>query len=120
MRLLFAAAIAALGGALGGAGQAADLVMVEEAGCHWCERWNEEIGVIYDKTEEGRRAPLRRVDIHALPGELAFASRPQYTPTFILFEDGAEIGRIEGYPGEDFFWPLLARLIERLPKDGGS
>ena len=102
------------------AAAAAELVMVEEAGCHWCARWNEEIGVVYHKTEEGRRAPLRRVDIHALPADLRFESRPQYTPTFVLVEDGAEIGRIEGHPGEDFFWPLLNRLLEKLPEDGGS
>lgn len=99
---------------------AAELVMVEEQGCHWCARWKEEIGVVYHKTDEGRAAPLRPVDIHALPADLTFKSRPQFTPTFILVEDGVEIGRIEGYPGEDFFWPLLARLIEKLPKGGGA
>ncbi|MEM7522630.1 MAG: hypothetical protein AAF360_02495 [Pseudomonadota bacterium] len=100
--------------------RAAELVMVEETGCHWCARWNEEIGVVYHKTNEGRLAPLRRVDISDLPKDLKFASRPQYTPTFVLMEDGAELGRIEGHPGEDFFWPLLGRLLDRLPADGGS
>ena len=99
---------------------AAELVMVEEDGCHWCARWDEEIGVVYAKTEEGRRAPLRRVDIRALPRDLAFATRPQFTPTFVLFDEGAEVGRIEGHPGEDFFWPLLARLLKKLPDGDGS
>lgn len=94
---------------------AAELVMVEQAGCHWCERWNEEIGVIYDKTAEAMQAPLRREDIFALPSDLNFNTRPQFTPTFILFEGTEEIGRIEGYPGEDFFWPLLNQLIAKLP-----
>ena len=99
---------------------AAELVMVEESGCHWCEQWNEEIGVVYDKTDEGRRAPLRRVDIHDLPDDLSFQSRPQFTPTFVLFDDGAEVGRIEGHPGEDFFWPLLQRLLDKLPEGDAS
>ncbi len=34
-----------------------------------------------------------------------------FTPTFVLFDDGREIGRIEGYPGEDFFWGLLQNLV---------
>ena len=90
--------------------------MFEEDWCHWCERWNEEIGVIYDKTEEGQRAPLVRVDIHdKFPEGLVLKSRPQYTPTFILVQDGQELGRIEGYPGEDFFWGLLGRLLEKAP-----
>lgn len=94
---------------------AAELVMIEEPGCHWCARWNEEIGVVYHKTEEGRAAPLRRVEINNLPSDVTFASAPRYTPTFVLVDDGVEIGRIEGHPGDDFFWPLLNRLLERLP-----
>ena len=40
----------------------------------------------------------------------------RYTPTFVLMDDGVELGRIEGYPGEDFFWSRLAGLLERLPE----
>lgn len=95
---------------------AAELVMVEETHCAWCKRWNEEIGVIYNKTPEGKRAPLRRVDMSdGLPGDIAFRSRASFTPTFILVDDGAEIGRIEGYPGDHFFWPMLDQLLEKLP-----
>lgn len=88
--------------------------MFEEKWCHWCEQWNRDIGVVYHKTDEGRQAPLVRVDIHGkFPNGIKLTSRPQYTPTFILVEDGQELGRIEGYPGEDFFWGLLARLLEK-------
>ena len=49
------------------------LIMVEEEGCMWCARWNDEISAIYPKTSEGRTAPLQRVDIHApLPSDLTF------------------------------------------------
>ena len=30
----------------------------------------------------------------------------------MLLDDGREVGRIEGYPGEDFFWFLLGELID--------
>ncbi len=99
------------------AAAAAELLMIEEAGCVWCARWNDEIGGIYDRTEEGRRAPLRRVDIAAQP-EAALAMRASFTPTFVLLDDGREIGRIEGYPGPDFFWPMLDKLLDRLPARG--
>ena len=93
------------------------LVMMEEAGCSWCERWLAEIGVVYDRTKEGRIAPLRRVDVHEpLPGDLRFLKPAFFTPTFILVTQGREIGRIQGYPGEDFFWSLLGELLEKLPK----
>lgn len=95
---------------------ATELVMLEEGGCPWCERWNREVGVVYHKTEEGRRAPLRRVDIHAgLPNDLKFIVKENFTPTFVLVDGGREIGRIRGYPGEDFFWGLLQMLLKKLP-----
>ena len=96
--------------------RAAELLMFEEKWCTWCERWNDEIGPIYPKTTEGKRAPLRRVDIHGeFPEGISLKTRPHFTPTFILIQDGRELGRIEGYPGEDFFWGLLARLMDKLP-----
>ena len=39
--------------------------------------------------------------------------RVSFTPTFILVQDGVEVGRIEGYPGEDFFWGLLGKMFDR-------
>ena len=91
------------------------LLMLEEDGCPWCERWDEEIGAAYGKTREGRCAPLRRVDIHnRLPTDLKWLTTGNYTPTFVLIENGRELGRIRGYPGEEFFYPLLNQLLARL------
>lgn len=90
---------------------AAELVMVEQTGCEWCARWDEEIAPIYPKTAEGKHAPLRRVDLRALPDDLQVTRRVMFTPTFLVVEDGKEQARLEGYPGEDFFWPLLADLL---------
>lgn len=88
------------------------LYMAEEDGCFWCGRWDKEISAIYPKTTEGEAAPLRRFDLHGpMPKDVALKSKVRFTPTFILVKDGTEVGRIEGYPGEDFFWPLLGELI---------
>jgi hypothetical protein len=92
---------------------ATELVMVEEQGCVWCARWNTEIAPAYPKTDEGQFAPLRRVDIRALPVEFKPTRRVSFTPTFLLVVDGAEVARIEGYPGEDFFWPLLEQMLAK-------
>ncbi len=92
-----------------------ELLMFEQLACEWCERWNEEIGVFYHKTTEGRRAPLKRLMIRApLPDNVRLANPVTFTPTFVLIEGGREIGRITGYPGEDFFWGYLAGLIAKL------
>ncbi len=93
------------------------LVMIEEEGCIYCVRWNEEVGIAYPRTPEGAAAPLRRVDIDALPEDVIFTTRPVFTPTFVLVENGEELGRLEGYPGEDFFWPLLGRLLDQRVPD---
>ncbi len=94
------------------------LVMVEEKGCIWCARWNTEIAPIYPKTPEGQAAPLRRIDIKSpLPDDLIFARSLYFTPTFVLVVDGKEASRIEGYPGEDFFWGLLERMLEQADVD---
>ena len=94
---------------------AAELVMFESDSCEWCELWHEEIGVIYAKTTEARTAPLRRVSIEdQVPADLTHIRGIHYTPTFVLMENGAEVGRILGYPGEDFFWGLLGIELEKL------
>jgi thiol-disulfide isomerase/thioredoxin len=95
---------------------AAELVYVFEPGCPYCRLWDREIAPVYPKTSEATRAPLQAVDRHdpAL-ASLRLVSPVRYTPTFVLVENGAELGRIEGYPGEDFFWGRLAALLERLP-----
>lgn len=96
---------------------AAELVMFEQKGCVWCQRFDREIAPAYDKTSEGKRAPLRRLDIaNPIPSDLAFIGRERFTPVFVLIDSGREIGRIRGYPGDVFFWGLLANLIERLDR----
>jgi len=94
---------------------AAELVMFDSPACEWCEMWDEEIGVIYEKTEEGGKAALRRVSIHDdLPDDLKDLKTIRYTPTFVLISNGQELGRINGYPGEDNFWFLLGDMIKKM------
>lgn len=99
---------------------ATELVMVEEAGCVWCARWNAEIAPAYPNTSQGRFAPLRRVEISALPEDLEIQRRVTFTPTFLIVDEGRELARLEGYPGEDFFWPILARLLQDNTKYTGD
>jgi hypothetical protein len=99
------------------AARSAELVVFEQKGCVWCQRFDREIAPAYDKTTEGKRAPLRRQDIaKPVPAELAFIKRERFTPVFVLIDEGREIGRIRGYPGDTFFWGLLATLLERMDR----
>jgi len=94
---------------------AAELVMFRRAGCSWCQAWDRDIGPIYARTDVGQAAPLRLADLDRDPAAATLARPVRFTPTFVLVDSGREVGRIEGYPGEDFFWGLLERLVQRLP-----
>ena len=86
--------------------------MFDAPDCSYCARFEAEIGGVYPQTAEGRLAPLER---HALangaPAGVALSGPVLYTPTFVLVDEGREVGRITGYPGDEFFWPLLAELL---------
>ncbi|MCB1509583.1 MAG: transcriptional regulator [Hyphomicrobiaceae bacterium] len=100
---------------------AAELIMLEQGGCPWCERFNREIAPAYPLTPEGKRAPLRRVQLHApLPADLKFLIKGNFTPTFVLIDKGREVGRIRGYPGDNFFWGMLDQLLAKLPPENDS
>lgn len=90
---------------------AVELVIVEQAGCYTCRLWNQEIAPIYPKTEAGQFAPLRRAELRHQPDDITYARRINFTPTFLLVEDGKELARLEGYPGEDFFWWHVEKML---------
>jgi hypothetical protein len=95
---------------------AAELVMYRSAGCPWCAAWDREIGPIYGKTEIGRRLPARLVALEGEHPRISLTSRIIYSPTFVMVDHDREVGRIEGYPGPDFFWGMLERLAQKLPE----
>lgn len=111
-RYCWAAAALVLSLAAAWPASAAELVMYTRNGCPFCLRFEREVAPIYAKTPEGKAAPLRRVDLPAggVRGE-GLREPVIATPTFVLVEDGREIGRITGYLNDDMFWGLLGRLV---------
>lgn len=89
------------------------LLMVEQAGCYYCRVFNRDIAPVYEKSTEGQAAPLVHVQLRGdLPDGVTLNAQPFVTPTFILIgPDGAEIERLTGFPGEDFFWPYISDMI---------
>ena len=109
-----AALIALLLGALPAAAGPLRLLMVEKKDCVYCAAWDRQVGPGYAASPAGRAAPLQRVDIYGpYPDGLALARRPFVTPTFILLDGGAEIGRLEGYMTPAQFYPALAELLRQ-------
>jgi hypothetical protein len=95
------------------ASSACELIMFHTPSCAWCQAWEREVGIIYDKTTESRVAPLRRVDVRKrTPSDVHTLEPIVYTPTFVLLNGDREVGRITGYLGEDHFWGLLGVLLD--------
>ena len=114
LALGFVLLLAGLGAATPPA-RAAELLMFDDPSCVWCRRWNAEIGPSYPRSAEGQVAPLRRVHIRDQAKAGATLTSPiRGTPTFVLVENGREVGRISGYSGADFFYPLLGELLAKL------
>jgi thioredoxin-related protein len=113
MRKLIQIAIAVIMIVTAQASAAYELIMVEQKGCHYCERWKEEIGPIYPKTDVGMFAPIRMVDITNVETTPEIADAVVFTPTFIITDGDREITRMEGYMSEDFFWGVLEMILER-------
>ena len=85
------------------------LVMVDLPGCPYCQRWRRDVEQGYRNSSEGRFAPLEvRVRGHR---DLAGIRNLVFAPTFVLLDDGREVGRIIGYSGPDLFWEEIARLF---------
>ena len=117
MRALALAFIFALLGVAGAQARGPELIMFEQRGCEWCEVWMEEIAPVLPKTPEGKCAKFSRFDIHNPSSDLLKKIKPIiYTPTFVVLEDGKEVGRVLGYAGEDFFWFHLATQLKKLER----
>ncbi|WP_286174163.1 thioredoxin family protein [Rhodobacter sp. NTK016B] len=90
------------------------LLMIEQVGCYICAAFNRDVAPAYEASAEGARAPLIRADLRGpLPEGVTLDTRPFVTPTFVLLgPDGAEISRLTGFPGEDFFWPYINEMLD--------
>ena len=74
---------------------ALELVMVRRAGCPWCAAWDREIAPIYGKTDIGRQAPVRLVDLeHISEMKLALQSPVRFTPTFVLVDEDPAASKV--------------------------
>lgn len=88
------------------------LLIVEAPRCPFCAAFRREVLPSYALHPFGRAAPLTAVPIDGpWPDGLALARAPQASPTFILLENGMEIGRFEGYDNPQTFWRALGGLL---------
>ena len=85
------------------------LVMVTSDHCPFCQAWERDIGVLYEKSPYASSLPLKRVDIgSAMPDGVTLQSPVLGTPTFLIIHNGQEIDRQRGYDNAEMFWWWLS------------
>ncbi len=97
---------------------AAELIVVEDSRCVACIRFEGAVGQSYDSSPQGRKAPLRRVNIaNKVPADLAkIAIRGPIrgTPTFLLVDHGRAIGMFDGFSSSAAFYQHVDGLLQRV------
>ena len=82
--------------------------------CAYCKAWENEIANIYLKTEFEDKFKLSFINFFSNV-ELekhGISKTVKVTPTFIFVKDKTEVGRIEGYNGQDLFWWQVDEIIK--------
>ena len=85
------------------------LIMVTSDHCPFCQAWERDVGVLYDKSPYAPSLPLTRVDMEsAMPEGVALQTPVLGTPTFLIIQNGREIDRQRGYNHAEMFWWWLS------------
>ena len=91
-----------------------ELIFITSEYCPFCKAWEQDIGSLYHRTTYAKQAPLRRIDITEVEFELSeIMEEVVGTPTFLIFQNGHEIGRIEGYQSAEIFFWALSEYIDQ-------
>ena len=89
------------------------LIMFTSEDCPACQAWEREIGSVYKKSDYQVDFPLTRVNFSAgAPRWLVINEPLRGTPTFVIIENGQEIGRIKGFTDPEMFWWQLSSFKE--------
>ena len=82
--------------------------------CAYCKAWENEIANIYLKTEFEDQFKLSFIDFFSEADleKYGISKIVKVTPTFIFVKDKTEVGRIEGYNGQELFWWQVDEIIK--------
>ena len=100
---------------------AAELLMIHSPTCVFCKSFMNDTKPGYFLSEQAKKYPLHVIDISISENRewIRKAIRSKKikpiigTPTFILYDDGKEIGRFVGYGGKEWFYHYLDEAIKR-------
>lgn len=100
--------------------QSAELLYFYDEFCGACQKFDEEVGGIYAKTQEANTLPIKKIEfsvwrkLQDAPYQQALSKRVVGTPTFVVIENGKELDRLVGYSNDELFWLSLAAMRNKL------
>ena len=108
--------------------RAYELLMFSVSNCIYCIAFNEQVAPEYNDTVYAETLPLTIIDNADIPEWFTKAyeegkiKKIKGTPTFIIFdkESQAEIDRIVGYNGKEWFYEKIAYWIEHYEEYYGQ
>ena len=82
--------------------------------CAYCKAWENEIANIYLKTEFEDEFSLNFINVFSNVEleNYGISKTVKVTPTFIFVREKMEVGRIEGYNGQELFWWQVDEIIK--------
>jgi len=99
---------------------AAELFMIHNPDCPFCKAFMSEVAPYYSEAKHGKALPLTIIDI-TIAKNIEWLKQEMWagnirgirgTPTFIIYSNGKEIGRIEGYGGKEWFYKKLDEAVK--------
>lgn len=101
---------------------AAELLMIHSPTCVFCQAFMKDTRPGYSESEQAKTYPLRIIDISLFMNREWLrqqtrdgAIKPiRGTPTFIVWDDNREMGRIVGYSGSELWYRRLDNIISNL------
>lgn len=93
-----------------------ELIVVEAEGCIYCEIFRRDVLPAYETSEQGKKVPIRFVDINDVDADhLDFSASVDIVPTFVVVKSQHEVGRISGYVGPENFFHSINYLLGSAP-----
>ena len=100
---------------------AAELLMIHDPQCPFCKAFMRDVAPEYSVTYQGKALTLRVLDTTIaedrewiIQAVLSRRIKPfRGTPTFIIYYNGKEVERVEGYGGKEWFYEKLDDAIKK-------
>ncbi len=95
---------------------ALELVMISSKSCFYCKAFMKEVGKSYDREDLPLAITYRKC--YKIDGKKnCLKTGAHFIPTFVIVDDGEEVGRIVGYTGKWNFFHNLDKMLDEYAQE---